>query len=188
MNYKDTKLFLHNNIGIYYKGEVFDVLCSMIEKHPNYNEWTYKTPKSIKVIKKEYIQLHVLFDGTKKYRVVSWVQCCKKVSKKDPLTSAMRYAIRRQINQYKKLNPNKVCVLCSSLVKIEVDHYPTPFCEIRNTFLLNNAILEQFNYHPKRGNYMFRKQDKIYQRKWCLYHKQNATYRYLCSKCNKSIK
>lgn len=186
MNYKDTKCLLYNNIGIYNKGDIFDTLCCLVQKHPNYNEWKYRIPISCKIINKKYIQLHVLFEGTKKYRIVSWVQCCGIKNKKDPLTSAMRYAIRRQINQYKKLHIEKICILCHSNIKIEVDHYPTKFAEIKKLFLQNNVCPEQFNYHPKRGNYMFHKRDKAWNRKWQLYHKKHASYRYLCSKCNKS--
>jgi hypothetical protein len=178
---------LVSSVGTYSKGELFDTLCTLLLKHPNYTQWKYNVPVGFKIINKKNIQLHVLFEGTTGYRIVSWVQCCGIKRTKDPLASAMRYSVRRQINQYKKLHLDKICILCNSTVKIEVDHYPTKFADIKKTFLLDNVVPEQFNYHPKRGNYMFHRRDKVFNRKWQLYHKKHASYRYLCSKCNKIV-
>lgn len=188
MNYKETKLWLTNNIGCYHKGPQYDVLCTLIQKHPNYNQWKFNIPNAFKIIQLHAIQLHVLFVNTKRYRIVSWVQCTGKIIKKDPLTSAMRYAIKRQINQYTKIHPNKICFLCNDVNKIEVDHYPVTFVTIKNTFINNNIIPTEFNYHPKRGTYLFKPIDKVWKRKWQIYHNKCATYRYLCSRCNKCNK
>lgn len=190
-NYNDTKSWLINNKGVYSKnsvGEAFDTLCLLIKNHPNYNGWKFNTPYKFKIIMKKYIQLHVLFEGAKKYRIVSWTQCCKgKVTKKDPLTSAMRQAIKRQITIYKNSNIDKKCVLCGSTDNIEVDHYPIKFVDIKNDFLINNTHTspQEFDWHPKRGYSMFKPCDKVFKTKWQKYHHSKATYRYLCSKCNK---
>ena len=184
-NYQEVKTFLSNNVGIISDKNTFDTLCLLIKNHPRNSEWKYNIPQKIKIINKKYIQLHVLFEGTKKYRIVSWVQCCKKITKKDPLTCAMRQAIKRQITMYKNNNPIKQCVICNTPKNIEVDHYPTKFIQIKNTFLSTVIPPEQFIYHPKRGYAMFHKKDTTWKKAWQKYHKQHATYRYLCSTCNK---
>lgn len=185
-SYQETKTLLSNNIGIIKNNnDIFNKLCVLITLHPNYHEWKYHVPLKMKIIMKKYIQLHILFEGTKKYRIVSWVQCCKKVTKKDPLTSAMRHAIKRQITIYKNKNPTKQCNICGNKDNIEVDHYPTKFVQLKNDFLVDKIIPEQFVFHPKRGYCFFHKKDAAFKASWQKYHNKHATYRYLCSTCNK---
>lgn len=186
-HYQEVKLLLSNNIGVVH-GDLFETLALLIKTHPNYDTWKFNIPQQMKIMKKKYIQLHILFEGTKKYRIVSWVQCCKKVTKKDPLTSAMRYAIKRQITIYKNNNINRICNICSDKEHIEVDHYPMKFVQIKNAFLLTIASPTQFIYHPKRGHAMFANPDAMFKKKWQQYHHKHATYRYLCSTCNKKYK
>lgn len=184
MNYLELKEWLTLRINKKLETEEYDLLYSLIQKHPSYHDWKFNVPLSFKIIMKNAIQLLVLFKGMKKYRIVSWVNCVKTPKKPDPLTSAMRQAIRRQITLYKKNNLKKQCLLCESIFKIEVDHV-IKFVFLKNQFLLNHVPPESFAYHPKRGYYMFKKCDLQWKKNWQKYHLKYATYRYLCSPCNK---
>lgn len=183
-NYQEIKVLLSNNVGMV-GIDLFEKLSLLIKTHPNYSTWKNQKPLKMKIIKKKYIQLHILFEGTKRYRIVSWVQCCKKVTKKDPLVESMRQSIKRQITIYKNNNLLKQCKICDVTTNIEVDHHPLKFAEIKNDFLLTQVPPMQFTYHPKRGYAMFHKNNALFKKDWQQYHNKHATYRYLCSTCNK---
>ncbi len=194
-DYINTKnwLLLHQN-KTYSPGNgtsEYDFLYHLIQLHPSYLKWQYKIPVSFKIIKKTYLQLMVAFQPNK-YRIVSWVQCTNAPKRKiDPLSSAMRQAVKRQISIYKTKNINRVCTICQSK-NIEVDHYPIKFATIKKDFISNiacgvsaTAVPTQFKSHPKRGYFMFIKTDLLWKRAWQKYHLKIANYRYLCSACNK---
>lgn len=180
MNYNELKSWLTLRINkTFTTGEEYDLLFQLLQKHPRYNEWKFKIPKAFKIVMKKAIQLHVLFN---KYRIVSWVNCVKK-RKVDPLASAMRHAIKRQITIYKKNHLDKKCVLCESL-NVEVDHV-IKFVILKNNYINLYSPPTSFNYHSKYGHYMFKKADNHWKKEWQKYHLKNATYRYLYSSCNK---
>lgn len=187
MNYIELKTWLTLRINKTFVIDIndeYDLLFTLLQKHPSYDNWKFKIPIAFKIIKKKAIQLLVSFVKNK-YRIVSWVSCVKNKSKIDPLTSAMRQAIKRQISIYKRNNLDKKCVLCNSIIKIEVDHI-VKFALIKNNFLNISIITPTtFDCHPKRGYYMFKKCDVKWKTQWQKYHLKNASYRYLCSSCNK---
>lgn len=196
MDYITIKTWLTANTGNYVKGKEYDFLYLLIKNHPAYHEWQYNIPLGFKVIKKvgpnKVLQLMVSFQ-LNKYRIVSWTRCCsdrKNRKMMDPLTSAMRHAIKRQISIYKNKNINKICYVCHHDKKIEVDHYPLKFVKLKEDFINDKlfvkiAIPTTFRYHPKRGYAMFNKTDSRWKKAWQKYHLKLATYRYLCSTCNK---
>ncbi len=186
MDYKVVKNWLSNHINKTYNNVddvEYDYLHTLLQNHPSYQTWQFNN-LAFKIIKKQYVQLMVSFNS--RYRIVSWVKCTnKKVYQIDPLTSAMRHAIRRQITIYKNKHLEKICHLCQSQQKIEVDHYPIKFKTLKKDFINNHTCPDTFRYHPNRGNSMFNKTDDLFKKAWQKYHLQNANYRYLCSSCNK---
>jgi hypothetical protein len=195
------KIILPSNVDFIY-------LVNLIDRHPSKQEWKNQTSQSFKVSKSPgngNIVLYVRFDGSQKYRIVSWVACAKgKLSKhqetgnvESQLNGAMRYAIRIQIGNYRKGNPDQTCQLCGTKDRIEVDHYPKHFVELKNDFIKVQrekglVAPESFKWHPKKGNFMFKDgtkatnyYDKKWKQSWQRYHNNHATYRYLCSNCNK---
>ena len=207
MNYKETKNWLEQHVNnIYFPKDIeFTLLNNLLNNHPNKEEWKYQTPLSFKISRSPgngAVVMYVRFEGTKKYRIVSWVSCAKGKTNytKDgdnQLVSSMRYAVRQQIQNYRKSNSVQICCLCKSLDRIEVDHYPTHFSEIKQNFVemkqtKNELPPTEFKWHPKRGNFMFKNgtkannyYDKRWKQSWQRYHKTHASYRYLCSSCNK---
>lgn len=208
--YDKTKQWLNDHVhkNFFPRNSEFEILCNLIDRHPSKSEWKNQTPTSFKISRSPgngSLVLYVRFEGLSNYRIVSWVACAKgKLAKHqesnnddNKLNGAMRYAIRQQINGYKKSNPTQVCALCETTHRIEVDHYPLHFVDLKENFIkMKQAKSEppptDFNWHPKKGNFMFKDgtkandyYDKKWKQSWQRYHKSHATYRYLCSTCNK---
>jgi hypothetical protein len=186
----------------------FKILSDLISRHPSRSEWKNLIPTSFKISRSTAngsLVLYVKFEGLNNYRIVSWVACSKgRLAKSqcsdnddNKLNGAMRYAIRQQINAYRKSNPVQICLLCQTESKIEVDHYPIHFVDIKDNFIKMKMERGEippadFKWHPKKGNFMFKDgnksndyYDKKWKQSWQRYHKVHATYRYLCSTCNK---
>ena len=128
---------------------------------------------------------YILPDGTRD--TISWNKC---ISGKLPpdgvvLTKAMREAIEQQLYHFKKSQPQQ-CVLCESTLNITVDHYPTKFRDIRDSFLEGKTPPSVF---AKRDDSRecFRSEDLLFKEEWMKYHSDRATYRILCYKCNVAV-
>ena len=205
-NYDKTKEWLNKHVhkNFFPSNVEFSILNNLLNRHPSKNEWANQIPTSFKISRSpgtNALVMYVRFEGLSNYRIVSWVTCARgKLANKredNQLIGAMRYAIRKQINNYKNLHPLQVCVLCKTGYKIELDHYPRHFVDIKNDFLLIQEKKEkpaptEFKWHPKKGNFIFKngtKADDYYDKKWKIawqtYHNKYAEYRYLCSTCNK---
>lgn len=208
--YDKTKKWLSENVhkNFFPSNPEFGILCSLVDRHPSKDEWKNQIPVSFKISRSPgngNLVLYVRFDGTTKYRIISWVACSKgKLAKQQEsgnvdsqLNGAMRYSIRVQISNYRKNNPTPICALCQTTHRIEVDHYPKHFVELRDDFIKSQLAKNltppnEFKWHSKRGNFMFKDgnkannyYDKSWKQSWQRYHNSNATYRYLCSTCNK---
>lgn len=209
-NYDQTKKWLEEHVHRNYfpSNTEFKVLTDLIDRHPSKSEWKNCVPTSFKISRSPgngALVLYVRFEGLSNYRIVSWVACAKgKLAKHqesgnddNKLNGAMRYAIRKQISLYKKSNLTQVCNICGTCYRIEVDHYPIHFVDIKDEFISMKTAKGElpptnFNWHPKKGNFMFKDgtkindyYDKKWKQSWQRYHKTHATYRYLCSTCNK---
>lgn len=201
-------LTAHVHKNFFPRNPEFQILCDLIDRHPSKTDWTYQKPRSFKISRSPgngSVVMYVRFEGLNKYRIVSWVAAAKgKLAKHQQvgntdsqLNGAMRYAIRVQINNYRKSHYDQTCTLCGSGYRIEVDHHPLHFVDIKENFIqMKTAKGElppaEFKWHGKRGNFMFQNgnkannyYDKKWKQAWQRYHKTHATYRYLCSTCNK---
>ena len=216
--YDKTKKWLEAHVHKNYfpRNPEFGILYELINRHPSKSEWKNQVPISFKISRSTgngAIVLYTRFEGMSNYRIVSWVACAKgKLSKNqtprddnnnnnnnnnNKLNGAMRYAIRMQIKNYRKSHPTEKCELCGTGYRIEVDHYPKHFVEIKEEFIKvkegkGELPPSDFKWHPKKGNFMFKDgtkandyYDKKWKQAWQRYHQKHATYRYLCSTCNK---
>lgn len=203
--YDIAKIWLDKRQGIINKKHAdFIILVKFLQRHPNYNNWINKNVYSFKISRncQKSLVLYVKFVG-KTYRIVSWVACARKKipnykqSDAYKLNQAMRYSVRIQMNKFRKTQKHLKCVKCKSCDRIEVDHFPIKFAKIRDNFIemkskKNQPCPTDFKYLPKKGRYLFlkgSKQNKYYDSKWKLswqrFHSSKATFRLLCSKCNK---
>ena len=209
-NYEKTKKWLtvHVHKNFFSDNMEFNILKRLLDRHPSKKTWKNQNPTSFKISRSPgngSLVLYVRFDGLNKYRIVSWVACAKgKLAKhqqpdnnENKLNGAMRYAVRVQISKYRKIHPDQKCTLCNTEYRIEVDYYPTHFVDLKEDFIKmksskNEPPPTDFKWHPKRGNFMFKngtKNNEYYEKKWKQawqrYHNKHASYRYLCSTCNK---
>lgn len=122
---------------------------------------------------------------------VSWRNGCdKKRKEEDPLQSAFRQAIYKQISNWKKINySNVICSICNDTnhlhLKLQVDHKNPSFIKLTKDFLDkpdNKNIPVNFDYH-KCGR-KFKKEDYLFKKRWQNYHNKFATLQWLCRKCN----
>lgn len=210
--YDKAKKWLESHVHKNYfpRNPEFKILSDLIDRHPSKSDWKNQTPMSFKISRSTgngALVMYVRFVGMNNYRIVSWVACAKgKLSKSqtpgddnnnNKLNGAMRYAIRMQIKNYRKSHLTEKCELCGTGYRIEVDHYPRHFVEIKDDFIKlkvgkNDLPPSDFKWHPKKGNFMFKDgtkandyYDKKWKQSWQRYHQKHASYRYLCSTCNK---
>jgi len=210
-NYDKTKKWLQEHVHRNFfprNHQEFTILSNLIDRHPSKSTWKNQTPTSFKISRSPgngSLVLYVRFEGLSRYRIVSWVACAKgKLAKHqqagnddNKLNGAMRYAIRSQISNYRRGHHTQVCAICDSSHRIEVDHYPLHFVDIKEGFLKmktgkGDMPPSDFKWHSKRGNFMFKDgtkatnyYDKRWKQSWQRYHNKHAEYRYLCSTCNK---
>ena len=77
--------------------------------------------------------------------------------------------------------PKNIKSKCPALV---VDHYPTPFKKIYDSFIKENNInLIETNVYENSDN-MIRLKDNILTGEWLTYHDNIAEFRLLCKSCN----
>lgn len=138
-------------------------------------------------------QMWLRTKGKTRWFIASWQRCGTnfKQPEKRSISSAMRYAVLSQTQAFSNMSRvggNWRCNLCNVIQqKLEVDHYPLKFDVIMREFLENeNDIPSQFNYSLKTGVPRFRPTDKNFKTRWQRAHKQRATYRLLCRRCNAS--
>jgi len=139
--------------------------------------------------------LQVRVNNFSRWLTVSWRNgSSKKRKEEDPLQSAFRQAIYRQIMLWKKIFGPGECAECKdtqhSHVKLHVDHKNPSFLNLTKDFLekpINKDVPTEFDYHYKCGR-KFNKKDNRFKQRWQNYHRENAVLQWLCPKCNLSKK
>jgi hypothetical protein len=114
------------------------------------------------------------------------VRCDAQPLEQKRLTSAMRYAVRRQAMGWKRIQGRAICCArCKSSSHLHVDHLSPPFIAIQTSFLAGrDDVPVSFDMCSKTCVSKFRKEDATFKRHWQRYHKARATYQLLCRTCN----
>jgi hypothetical protein len=112
---------------------------------------------------------------------------CIRGKPKDNLSIAMRNAILSQTLEFRR-NSELVCNIekCKSTKKLVVDHYEPQFIELLSTFkkdVWKGPLPCSFNENRSHSK-VFKETDSAFEEEWYNYHKQHATLRILCEKCN----
>lgn len=111
------------------------------------------------------------------------------------LTSAMRFSIREQINDFRRITPlPAMCpginckTSCSSNHQWHVDHERPTFRELRDNFLSSTKlpIPNNFGKEPNTHQDTFLHDDQTFERNWNEFHQGFARLRWLCQACNLS--
>jgi hypothetical protein len=139
--------------------------------------------------------LQVRVNNFARWLTVSWRKgSSKKRKEEDPLQSAFRQAIYRQIMLWKKTFGPGECAECKDVqhahLKLHVDHKDPSFLQLTKDFLekpINKEIPTEFDYHYKCGR-KFKKKDNRFKQRWQNYHRKHAVLQWLCRKCNLSKK
>lgn len=127
-----------------------------------------------------------IINGDERIEKASVSACIKNRNKTDRqiLMAAARNAIMFQILDWSNKHRNKVCKICNTKINIQVDHI-YPFRSIFKDFLKNNKLPKEINYERLfNGSHVFASSHDEFVDKWRQYHKETATYQYLCQKCN----
>ena len=154
------------------------------------NVYAFKITRSKTRSKTKALLLQVKVYNCNKWLTISWRNgTITKRKEPCPLQSAFRQAIRTQIQKWRRCNLDKKCVLCDKTTSLQVDHKEPSFIELTKKFNIipintrNMPLL--FDYHYKYGK-KFSKEDSLFKIRWQKYHKQNASFQWLCKKCNLS--
>jgi len=167
-----------------------NIYNDMVELFKNHPEYPNKTARMVDLcIKKnirnpKYYEFNIIKDDGS-IEDISYRCCINKKPKNHNLNSAMRTAIDDQIIQFKNNIDNKECEFCSSYKNIEVDHIYL-FKNLSFDFLKNRKDIPKLFDDGEYHQAIFKKDDEIFEIEWKEYHKQNATLRLLCQKCNNS--
>ena len=170
------------------KTNYFDIYLELMElftNHPDYPD-KIKDVVDIAIVKNKlnykYLELQIIRDD-KTIDNISYICCINKPTKDRNLKSAMRYAIRTQILEFKNSCDIIECGFCKSKEDIHIDHIIL-FKSLYDDFIKDRKdipIIFDDNFY---NACMFKKEDEIFKNEWIEYHKINASLRCLCKTCN----
>ena len=134
--------------------------------------------------------LQVKVDRCARWLRISWRKgSVTKRKDPDPLQSAFRQAVGRQIMIWKRAHHGQaVCVQCnqqpSRSFKLHADHKDPSFLALTQTFLTLHTLAPIGFDHARRGGRKFKKEDNTFKNKWQTFHRRHATLQWLCRRCN----
>ena len=168
----------------------------LIKRHPEYESKKGKGINSI-VIKRDYngnIAMDIKrIDGT--IVEISWLYCVKNqaASPQENLKNAMRYAVIRQREEFKrKIScPSPICAICGKAIQLleqmEVHHDKFPFVDWANAFIVENGTPPtRFDEDPITNQAKFTEADRAYSESWQNFHRCHAIWGPSHSACNRS--
>ena len=169
----------------------YDELLDLLKRHPNYKTKTeYMINLAIRKgqLNKSSLAVWIIKSNNKPDEDISWAKNCinsKNNSKKFELNGALRSSVQEQIMSFKNNTLHK-CVKCNINAN-HVDHI-NHFESLTNIFLKkyeNNLIPSDFDdMADGSGRRCFKPTDRMFEKKWQTFHKDNAKLRILCKKCN----
>jgi len=178
-----------------------DAFVDILEIMMAQDQWLDKlhTIQAFKVTRSKMnkaLILQLKVDNFYGWLTVSWRKgSSKKRKEENPLNSAFRQAVHRQIMLWKKINlVGAECVECKDVqhrhLKLQADHKDPSFLQLTKDFLerpINQNPPTEFDYHRRCGR-KFKKIDNRFKQRWQNYHRQHCVLQWLCRKCNLSKK
>ncbi len=173
----------------------WEYLNALIKRHPE-----YESKKGVGIggiiIKRDYNNSIAMdlkrTDGT--VIDISWVACVtsKGASEKENLISAMRFAVKKQIDQFRdnaqRSHPPPICGICCNPIPPSHDmhvHHCPRFEELAEAFIKDNCPSPtQFEDDIGTNQAKFTLADNIYSKRWQAYHRAHANLLTTHSKCN----
>lgn len=170
------------------EGEVFNYLIALINLHYNKTEKIGKGIISF-TIKNDYFKNTALFinqKGNDTEVPVSFVQICKfkPPTIREQYLESLRQCINNQILEFRN-NQYLICDFCHTTKNIQIDHIYT-FKDMVSDFETDYEF--EFPTHFGKckitNKTMFLEEDSELSTVFQEYHRNKATLRCLCSKCN----
>jgi 5-methylcytosine-specific restriction endonuclease McrA len=176
------------------KPDLFNILVEILKRHPDFNNKTKKMC-DLKIVRdtlnKKAFKIMIINNDSTEIDI-SWHVAIdgKHKSDKAELVSALRSSIESQILNFKNKSEQK-CVICSNTDNLHVDHI-IHFDELVYNFI---TIMKSENYEiPNKFGELddsthrrcFLDSDFNFKSRWLAYHREHATFRILCMKCNLS--
>lgn len=170
--------------------DAYNFLVELIKNHPTYAD-RVNSFKDFAInynhLNKKALELFIVKDNDE-LRSVSWLCCCsgKSKSHSDLFNRCLRHIIRNQIYSYKNQHNTNVCELCKKHNdNIHVDHYKTTFKDIVKDFLEKFKLqIPSFYEKDRFNNVVLVGDDVVIGEMFETYHKEVASFRILCAKCN----
>lgn len=208
MKVDDIRCFLLEHLGKTYMRDttaqecLFHEFLGLLSNHPT---WSLRLDDimGVRVITSRLNDAVTLQLKTNKiWFTTSWRECRtrvrrqakpdrKRTTEQKRLTSAMRYAVRLQIDGWAQANTGSAqCARCKALLNLQVDHIHPPFTHIEQGYLAkqyNDQVPLPIKFDMARScRSKFCKEDEKFKRSWQDYHRYYATYQWLCRSCNSS--
>lgn len=171
----------------------WEYLNALVKRHPEYESKKGAGIVGI-IIKRDYNNNIAMdlkrTDGT--VIDISWVTCVtsKGASEKENLISAMRFAVKKQIDQFRhnaRLS-HRICGICSNPILPSYDmhvHHCPRFEELAEVFIRENyPSPTQFEDDIETNQAKFTLADNIYSKRWQAYHRAHANLMAIHSRCN----
>jgi hypothetical protein len=170
----------------------FLFFLSLYSRKPSHSDYVKNIQKfkiTLDPIKKNKANHLSCIDNNNKEFIFSWRSCCDgrdtKIS--DKLKEACRTSIKEQTASCWANNSN--CCNCgkNKTNGFEVDHYKKEFCKIYKDFMEINTIQipDDFESDIITSQYMFKKEDNIFNQSFQNYHRENAILQLLCKDCHR---
>lgn len=191
---KMIKSFVHNPINwsmFFSEGHNhYDLLMNLLKMHPSAKnkigpgiDYFFIKPNKITPNFGEVNFCRI--DGSLDH--FSYRQCFLKRKQSSYFNEAMRSAVRDHIYYFSRFNKNHKCHVCND-ESDEVDHFDPEFSEIRDSFILENPIILDFELSKDQETNLtvFKDENNPLVMAWRNYHhKYYDTLLMICSSCNK---
>ena len=169
---------------------------------PYINSKNKRSGKTVRIVVKESQYTQCVFYYYNKYDEYATASLPKAVryfygrsifeNQRRRVYNACRFDINDQIIAYKKslhvaLNGGNKCRLCKfdcEYGETQTDHYPTPFCEIFDSFMADKNM-DDIEFTRASDIFWSLKDDEL-RSQWQQYHLNHAIYREICIECHKS--
>lgn len=184
-----------------YPTEFSTIIDALRERYKDSDKFSEEVLDNVTAIKvdrdvRKSLQVAVQYNNQRKWNKISWTNMYSSQSSQpiqpthhSKVCKAFRQEIKDQAAQFLQCyHGHPKCELCGTLggsSKIEVDHKkPKTFSWIMAQFLtINNINENDISVGWTGRRYVLN--DQVLCNKWTIYHAQQATFRLLCSSCNK---
>lgn len=185
--------YLHRTLTPQRHPDLWQHFVQLFQQHPTWKT-RWEEICAVKILRSKVnqallLRIKIATRTKRPWQTISWRKCTERPQKpRNSLDQAMRYAIRRQITQWKNTHGPAQCASCAKTTTLEVDHI-IPFCELKQAFLLTSTSTPPTQFGYATNCYMKFLTDTASQKfckAWQRYHRRKVQFQFLCKSCNLS--